>query len=472
MIDIKTLTIEKAHEALKRGDYTVAELCGVYLAVITEKNPDINAYLEVFSDVMEQAGRAQAKFKDGSATMLTGIPLAIKDNMLIKGRLVTAASKILENYVASYTATAIQNLIDQGVVFLGRTNMDEFAMGSSVQTSAYGVTRNPLDRERVPGGSSGGSSAAVAMYGALAALGSETCGSIRQPAAYTGLVGFKPTYGSVSRSGLIAMANSLDQICPLSRTVADSEILHKALASFDPLDGTTVAMEKRIPKKRTPTKKIAVPSDVLKGDGMDKEVHEAFLQSFDTFKKLGYEIVPMDFPLLPYSLAVYYVVMPSELSTNLERLDGIRYGYHATGTQSLFDFYAKTRGDGFGTESRRRIVLGMYALLHDGKYYRQATKLRNAITKELDTAFESVDFYITPTAPTLPFKIGEKMKDPVAMYYSDIFSAPANLSGCPAIALPTGFTKEGLPTSVQITAPRWEDDALFAIGKEFERALQ
>jgi aspartyl-tRNA(Asn)/glutamyl-tRNA(Gln) amidotransferase subunit A len=350
--------------------------------------------------------------------------------------------------------------------------MDEFAMGSSVQTSAYGVTRNPLDRERVPGGSSGGSSAAVAMYGALAALGSETCGSIRQPAAYTGLVGFKPTYGSVSRSGLIAMANSLDQICPLSRTVADAEIIHTALASCDPLDGTTVPMEKRIAKPRVKTMKIAVPSDVMQGEGMDKEVYDSFLQSFETFKKMGYEIVPMDFPYLPYSLAVYYVVMPSELSTNLERLDGIRYGYHATGAQSLFDFYAKTRGEGFGTESRRRIVLGMYALLRDGKYYRQATKLRNEITKELDTAFESVDFYITPTAPTLPFKIGEKMTDPVAMYYSDVYSAPANLSGCPAIALPTGKTAAGLPTSVQITAPRWEDAQLFAIGKEFERVLQ
>lgn len=471
MIELKNLTIEKAHESLKKGDYTVAELCDAYLAVIKEKNPDINAYLELYTDVMDQAKIAQAKFVDGSATLLTGIPLAIKDNMLIKGKRVTGASKILENYTASYTATAVQNLIDQGVVFLGRTNMDEFAMGSSVQTSAYGVTRNPFDRERVPGGSSGGSSAAVAMYGALAALGSETCGSIRQPAAYTGLVGFKPTYGSISRSGLIAMANSLDQICPLSRTVRDAEIIHNALASCDPLDGTTVPMEKRVAKPRTKTMKIAVPSDVMRGEGMDKEVHEAFVQSIETFKKLGYEIVPMDFPYLPYSLAVYYVVMPSELSTNLERLDGIRYGYHAKDTKSLFDFYSKTRGDGFGRESRRRIVLGMYALLHDGKYYRQATKLRNEITKEIDRAFETVDFYITPTAPTLPFKIGEKMTDPVAMYYSDVYSAPANLSGCPAIALPTGFTQEGLPTSVQITAPRWEDKELFAIGKEFERVV-
>ncbi len=246
MIDIKNLTIASAHESLKKGEYSVRELCQAYLDVIKEKNTDINAYLEVFDDVMTAADAAQEKFKNGTATVLTGIPLAMKDNMLIKGKHASGASKILENYTCTYTATALQNLIDQGVVFLGRTNMDEFAMGSSTQTSAYGVTRNPLDRERVPGGSSGGSAAAVAMYGALAALGSETCGSIRQPAAYTGLVGFKPTYGSVSRSGLVAMANSLDQICPIAHTVADAEILHHALASYDPeLDGTTVPMDKR-----------------------------------------------------------------------------------------------------------------------------------------------------------------------------------------------------------------------------------
>lgn len=471
MINIKNLSITQAHEALKNGEYTVRALAEEYLAVIKEKNPDINAYLEVYDDVMAQADAAQARFADGTATILTGIPLAIKDNMLWKGRTVSAASKMLGNYTATYTATALENLLKQNVVFLGRTNMDEFAMGSSVQTSAFGVTRNPLDRERVPGGSSGGSAAAVAMYGALAALGSETCGSIRQPAAYTGLVGFKPTYGSVSRNGLIAMANSLDQICPVSHTVADAEIIHKALVSCDPLDGTTVPMEKRVPHPRAATKKIAVPSDVMKGEGIDKEVHDAFLKSFDAFKKLGYEIVEIDFQFIKYSLAVYYIVMPAELSTNLERLDGIRYGYHAEGTSNLYDFYSKTRGEGFGRESRRRILLGTEALSKDGVYYRKATILREKITAEISELFKSVDFFITPTTPTLPFKIGEKMTDPVAMYYSDVFSAPANLSGSPSIAIPSGFTPEGLPTSVQITAPLWEDNALFAIGKELEGVL-
>ena len=472
-IDLKNLTIEKAHDALKRGDFTVRELCEAYLAVIKEKNPDINAYLEVFDDVMEQADRAQKSFVDGTATILTGIPIAVKDNMLIKGKRVTAGSKILEGYIAAYSSSAIENLQKQNVVFLGRTNMDEFAMGSSTQTSAYGVTRNPLDRERVPGGSSGGSAAAVSMGGALVSLGSETCGSIRQPAAYNGLVGFKPTYGTVSRSGLIAMGNSLDQIGPFGKTVADVEILADALASSDVLDATTVALDKRTPAVKTHTKKIAVPKDVIDGEGIDREVYDAFIKSLESFKKLGYEISVIDFKYIQYSLAVYYIVMPAEVSTNLERLDGIRYGFSSK-ADNLFDFYSKTRGQGFGKEARRRILLGTYVLSHGyyDAYYRKALLLRAEITKELDTMFESVDFLVTPPAPTLPFKLGEKMTDPVAMYLSDVFSAPANLSGCPAIAIPTGTTAEGLPTSIQLTAPRWRDNELFIIGKELESVLQ
>ncbi|MBP7805074.1 MAG: Asp-tRNA(Asn)/Glu-tRNA(Gln) amidotransferase subunit GatA [Candidatus Pacebacteria bacterium] len=470
MIDTKNLTIEKAHNALKSGEYTVRELCEAYLAVIKEKNPDINAYLEVFEDVMEQADIAQARFKDGTATMLTGIPLAIKDNMLIKGRHVSAGSKILETYKATYNSTAVENLLKENPVFLGRTNMDEFAMGSSTQTSAYGVTRNPLDRERVPGGSSGGSAAAVAMGGALAALGSETCGSIRQPAAFCGLVGFKPTYGSVSRSGLIAMGNSLDQIGPLTNSVADAEILHKAISSHDPLDGTTVPLDKRVPKPRKATMKIAVPSECMKGEGIDKELHVAFLASLEQFKKLGYTIETVEFKTLPYSLAVYYIVMPAEVSTNLERLDGVRYGHHATDAKNLYEFYSKSRGVGFGREARRRILLGTYVLSHGyyDAYYRKAILLREEITKEMDKTFESYDFIVSPAAPMQPFKLGEKMSDPVAMYLADVFSAPANLSGSPSIALPLGNTPNGLPACVQLTAPRWEDDALFAVGKAFE----
>ena len=472
-IDLKTITIESAHESLKKGEYSVQDLCDAYLSVINERNPDINAYLEIFDDIKEQASAAQKRFADGTATLLTGIPMAVKDNMLIKGKRATAGSKILEGYIATYSSTAIENIQKENPVFLGRTNMDEFAMGSSTQTSAYGVTRNPLDRERVPGGSSGGSAAAVSMLGALVSLGSETCGSIRQPASYNGLVGFKPTYGSVSRSGLIAMGNSLDQIGPFGKTVADVEIVSKALSSFDVLDATTVPLEKRVAVSKTHSKKIAVPKDVMDGEGIDKEVYDAFLKTLESFKKIGYEVDTIDFKYIKYSLAVYYIVMPAEVSTNLERLDGIRYGSHVK-AENLFDFYSKTRGQAFGKEARRRILLGTYVLSHGyyDAYYRKAILLRNEITKELDKMFESYDFLVTPPAPTLPFKLGEKMTDPVAMYLSDVFSAPANLSGCPAIAIPTGKTTEGLPTSVQLTAPRWRDEELFAIGKELERVLQ
>lgn len=474
MIDLKNLSIEKAHDDLKNGTYTCRDLAQAYLDVISEKNPKLNACLEVYDDVLEQADRAQEMFKNGTDTLLTGIPIAVKDNMLIAGRKVTAGSKILDGYTASYTGAVLDGLINQGAVLLGRTNMDEFAMGSSTQTSGYGITHNPLDVERVPGGSSGGSAAVLAAGMALASLGTETCGSIRQPSAFCGLVGFKPTYGMVSRSGIIAMGNSLDQIGPFGKTVRDAEIVYTALAFNDKKDATSLLDTERAPLVRTPTKKIAVPKDVMKGEGMDKEVFEDFKKSIERFKQIGYEIVEMDFPLMPYSLAVYYILMPAEVSTNLERFDGIRFGYHADGTDNLFDFYSKTRGQGFGREARRRILLGTYVLSHGyyDAYYKKALLLRDAITKELDESFEKIDFFITPTAPTLPFKIGEKMTDPVAMYYSDIFSAPANLAGCPSIAIPTGKTDSGLPTSIQITGPRNSDSELFTLGKSFESVLQ
>ena len=473
-IELNGLTIQKAHEAMKAGEYSAQDLASVYLAVIAEKNPDINAYLEIYTDVLEQAKAADERFKAGTATLMTGIPMAVKDNILVKGRHVTAGSKILDGYTATYNSPVIEKLMAENAVFLGRTNMDEFAMGSSTQTSAYGVTRNPLDRERVPGGSSGGSAAAVAMHGALVALGSETCGSIRQPAAFTGLVGFKPTYGSVSRYGLIAMGNSLDQIGPLAHTVADAEILHKAISGYDAHDATSVPMIQRTSAVRTETKKIAVPSECMSGEGIDPELHAEFLKSLETFKKLGYTIDTVPFSLLKYSLAAYYIIMPAEVSTNLERLDGVRYGHHVNDAENLFDYYSKTRGTGFGREARRRILLGTYVLSHGyyDAYYRKAIALREEITKEMDAAFKTYDFIVTPTAPMLPFKLGEKLSDPVAMYLADVFSAPANLSGSPSISLPLARTAAGLPTSVQITAPRWADESLFVLGKAFEQIVQ
>lgn len=470
MIDLSTLTIEKAHEALKNKEYSVFQLCTAYLEVIKKRNSMVNAYLELFDDIETQASLAQKKFDEGTATILTGIPIAVKDNILIEGREVTASSKILQGYHATYNATAIKNLQTHGVVFIGRTNMDEFAMGSSTETSAYGVTRNPLDEERVPGGSSGGSASAVAMHGALVALGSETCGSIRQPASFCGLVGMKPTYGAVSRYGLIAMGSSLDQIGPLAKNVADAEILHNVLSSYDSMDSTSVPFEKRIQKRKKEGKGIiGIPRAFLEGPGIDTEVLSEFNKTVDALKESGYSVIDISLPLAPYSLAVYYILMPAESSTNLARFDGIRYGTQIKG-DTLLDTYKQSRGTGFGKEVRRRIILGTYVLSHGyyDAYYNKAVHVRDAITGEMLKAFEEVDFIVTPTAPTFPFKLGEKLSDPVSMYLSDIFSAPANLSGCPAIAIPTGKNKQGLPTSIQITAAHWAEEDLFSIGKEIE----
>ena len=470
-IDLKNLTIEKAHQAFKSGEFSVRELIDAYLAIIAEKNPRLNAYLEIFSDIDDQVARAEQMFADGTATLLTGIPLAIKDNILIKGHTASAASKILENYKAPYDATAISKLKEQGAIFLGRTNMDEFAMGSSTQTSAYGVTRNPYDEERVPGGSSGGSAAALAADMALAALGTETCGSVRQPASFCGLVGLKPTYGAVSRSGIIAMGNSLDQVSPFTKTIRDAEIMFDALVGHDILDATAVPNDLRTLTANSyqlTAKKIGVPRSFFADGGLAPEVLENFEAKLVELRNAGYELVDLDLPILKYSLAVYYIIMPAEVSTNLARFDGIRYGHSASG-RDLLEVYTKSRGEGFGREARRRILLGTYILSHGyyDAYYAKAVQVRKKITEELESAFQSVDLIVTPTTPTPAFKLGEKMDDPVAMYLCDIFSAPANLAGIPSIAIPSGTTPEGLPLSIQFMAPKFCEDRFFMIGKHF-----
>ncbi|MFA6077279.1 MAG: Asp-tRNA(Asn)/Glu-tRNA(Gln) amidotransferase subunit GatA [Candidatus Paceibacterota bacterium] len=467
MIDLKNLTIEKANESFKKGVFTCRELSEAYLKVISEKNKDLNAYLEVYDDVLMQADEAQKRFNAGTATTLTGIPFAIKDNILIEGHIASAGSKILENYKASYDATVIKDLKKAGAVFLGRTNMDEFAMGSSTQTSAYGVTKNPIDTSRVPGGSSGGSAAALAGGLALAALGTETCGSVREPSAFCGLVGLKPTYGAVSRQGIIAMGNSLDQVSPFGKCVRDAEIIFNLLSRYDAEDSTSVPDKFRNPKLKE-GKKIGVPWHLFK-EGVEAGVQENFKQSLEKLKNLGYKIVDIELPYAKYSLAAYYIIMPAEVSTNLSRFDGIRYGYSAKG-ENLLDVYNKSRGKGFGKEARRRILLGTYVLSHGyyDAYYNKAVKVREKIKQEVMQAFEKVDYILTPTAPMTAFKLGEKMDDPVAMYLCDIFSAPANLAGVPSIALPSGTSKDGLPFSIQFMAPHGREDLLFEVGKRFE----
>lgn len=475
MIDLKTLTIEKAHEAMKAGVYTCRELLEAYLANIKEKNTELNAYLEIFDDAISQAEEAEKKFKDGTAELLTGIPFAIKDNILFEGHIASASSKILENHTAAYNSFVIKELRNVGAIIIGRTNMDEFAMGSSTQTSAYGVSRNPHDTSRVPGGSSGGSAIAVAADMALVSLGTETCGSVREPAAFCGLVGLKPTYGAVSRNGIIAMGNSLDQVSPFAKNVRDAEIIFNFLSKHDKEDSTSVPEDSRpplTPPSQGERIRIGVPWHLFE-KGVEGAVMENFKESMEKFKKVGYEVVDIELPFSKYSLEAYYIIMPAEVSTNLARFDGIRYGFSVQKDKeinNLKEVYMKSRGKGFGAETRRRILLGTYVLSHGyyDAYYNKAVKVREKIKKEIMQAFEKVDLIATPTTPMPAFKIGEKMDDPVAMYLCDIFSAPANLAGVPSIALPSGYTAENLPLSIQFMAPHWREEALFKAGKEFE----
>jgi len=468
-INLRELTISKAHQLLIDQKIKVKDLVDVYLGEIKEKNKDINAYLEIYNNLDEQIEKAQELIDSGGATLLTGIPIAIKDNILYKGQIASASSLILENYVATYDSFVVERLKDEGVIFLGRTNMDEFAMGSSTETSAFGVTKNPHDISRVPGGSSGGSASAVAGDMALVALGTETCGSVRQPASFCGLVGLKPSYGVVSRSGIIAMGSSLDQVGPMAKTVEEVEIVFRAISKYDKKDSTSIPEEKRDIEKKPLKKKIGIPREFLESGGIDKAVLNNFEETCQKLKSLGYEIVDISLPILKYSLAVYYIIMPAEVSSNLARYDGIRYGL-SIDADNLFDVYAKSRASGFGKEVRRRILLGTYVLSHGyyDAYYNTAIKVRKMIKDEINKAFLDIDAFITPTVPFLPFKLGEKLNDPVSMYLCDIFSAPANLANIPAITIPSGKTNEGLPFGVQITAPFLREDVLFQIGKDIE----
>jgi len=465
MIDIKNLTIKKAHDDMKNGKYSSVDLTKAYLEEVTKKNKDINAYLEVFSDSLEQAKSADERFKSGTDTLLTGIPFAIKDNILIQGRIASSASKILENYHSTYDATVISKLKKEGVVFVGRTNMDEFAMGGSTENSAYGVTKNPYDTERVAGGSSGGSAAAMAMDGALGALGTDTGGSIRQPASFCGLVGLKPTYGAVSRYGAMAMGSSLDQIGPFAKTVTDAEIIFNVIKGNDVKDSTTITESTY--SKPVANKRIGIPRAFLKGDGINSDVLKNFEESIQKFKTLGYEILDIELPNIAYSLPVYYVIMPAEVSSNMSRFDGVRFGLHKDGKDGIDDYF-ETRKAGLGKEVRRRILLGTYVLSsgYYDAYYNRANALRRVITSDFVKAFEKVDIILTPTTPAPAFKIGEKISDPVAMYLEDIFTVTANLTGMPAMSIPSGKSN-GLPLGIQMTSTHGGEETLFKAGKDF-----
>lgn len=459
--------IKETIAKLEGGEVSARELVAKYQAEIKKKDQTLNAYREVFDDAMEAAEEVDKKIKHGDTPRaLEGIPFAIKDNILIKGKMAGAASKILEGYTASYDAAVIKKLREAGAIFLGRTNMDEFAMGSSTENSAYGPTKNPYDELRVPGGSSGGSAVAVAADMALAALGSDTGGSIRQPAAFCGVVGLKPTYGAVSRSGLVAMASSLDQIGPLAKSVEDAEIIFEVIRGRDTKDATTAEPKSQITNYKPQI--IGVPKEYFLKEGMDAEVLKKVEEAIEFLKEKGFEIKEVSLPISQYALAAYYIVMSAEVSANLARFDGMRYGPREE-EKNLFEVYAKTREKGFGPEARRRIILGTYVLSagYYDAYYGRAQKVRYLIRKDFENEFKNVDLLLTPTAPALPFKIGGKTKDPLSMYLEDIFTVPANLAGVPAISVPFGQTK-GLPVGVQLIAPWFEEKRLFEVGKILE----
>lgn len=468
-MNLDTLTVAEARRALDAKEYSALDLTNAYLERIEQRDGDIHAYLEVWKD----SARAEAKAADqiiarGEAKALTGIPIAIKDNILIAGRVASAGSKMLEKYVASYDATVVKKLKNQGVVFLGRTNMDEFALGGSTENSAFGPSKNPHDLSRVPGGTSGGSAAAVAAGMALVALGSDTGGSIRQPSSFCGVVGIKPTYGGVSRFGLIAAASSLDQIGAIGKSSADAQALLDAIEGHDENDSTSLPDARGVVKQ---PKTIGVPRASLK-EGIDSDVLDQFETTLNDLKKAGYAIVDIELPTLAYALAVYYIINPAEVSTNLARFDGIRYGL-SVDADSGIGVYEKSRAAGFGAETRRRVLVGTFVLSsgYADAYYRKARAVREVIRKDFARAFESVDAIALPTSPVPAWKLGEK-SDPLAMYAADIFTVPINLAGVPAISVPSGTVdREGqkLPTGFQLIAPWGGEDALFTIGKDIEK---
>jgi len=475
MPDLKTITIKRARKSLDAKEYSALELTDSYLEEIRKQDDKIHAYLEVWEKTArEEAKNADKTIERGESQPLTGIPIAVKDNILIEGRVASAASKILENYTASYDATVIKKLKEQGAVFLGRTNMDEFALGASTENSAFGPTKNPNDLSRVPGGTSGGSAAAVASGMALVALGSDTGGSVRQPSAFCGVAGLKPTYGSVSRFGLIAAASSLDQIGTIGKTVADAQALFNAIRGHDEKDSTSLPESSRSDFRNSKgrTFRIGVPRSLF-ANALAKDSSERFEQSLETLRVKGYEIVDIDLfanPQVP--LAVYYIINPAEVSTNLARFDGIRYGLSIK-AETIEEVYSKTRGAGFGPETRRRILVGTFVLSsgYADAYYRRAREVRELIRADFARALESVDAIVTPTTPGPAFKFGEK-SDPVAMYFEDIFTVPVSLAGVPAISVPSGtVVREGvsLPIGFQIIGTHGSEELLFAVGKDAER---
>lgn len=472
---ILDLSVRELSEALARGETSSEEVTKAYLEAIEadeSSSEPIHAYVSVFAEeALAMAREADKRRAKGEATKLTGIPIAIKDNINVKGYETTCSSKILKGYCASYDATVVEKLVrHHGMVVLGKTNMDEFAMGSSTETSAYGITRNPFDRKRVPGGSSGGSAAAVGGRLAPVALGSDTGGSIRQPAAFCGCVGLKPTYGTVSRYGLVAFASSLDQIGPIARTVEDAAWLYEAMAGYDSKDSTSLEYTPLLKLEgNLQGIRVGVPKEFII-DGMDETVKKNLEEVIQKLKASGATVIDISLPHSEYAVPTYYIVATAEASSNLERYDGVKYGYRAQAS-TLSEMYVRTRTEGFGPEVKRRIMLGTYVLSagYYDAYYLKALKVRTLIKQDFQKAFEHVDVILGPTTPTPPFKIGEKLNDPIAMYLSDIYTISANLAGIPAISIPSGWTSDGLPLGVQLMGKALGEQKLFDVAYGLEQ---
>jgi len=472
---LNELTIADARSMMDRGEVSSAEITQACLQEIRSLDGSLHAMLETFeTDALEAARQSDIRRSRGErAGLFDGIPLSYKDNILIQGKIASAGSKILSNHVAASDATVTRKLKEQGAIVLGRTNCDEFAMGSSTENSAYGPTKHPRDPDRVPGGSSGGSAVAVAADFCLASLGSDTGGSIRQPAAFCGVVGLKPTYGRVSRSGLIAMASSLDQIGPFTKTVEDAAYMLEAIQGQDTLDQTTSDHAPFTPAWRENLSgiRIGLPRQAW-GEGMSTGVREKVMEAVRALEAAGATVTEVDLPYADEALAVYYVLMPCEVSANLSRFDGIRYGMRKEGL-SLFETYTKSRAEGFGSEVKRRILLGTYALSRGyyDAYYLQAKKAQTLIRRAYDAALREVDLLLTPTAPTTAWKIGEKTKDPLAMYLEDIFTVGANVAGLPAISVPCGLS-EGMPVGLHLTGRAFDEATVLAVARVYEQAAR
>ncbi len=474
MKELINRSINDHAQSLRNKEYSAVELTQAYLDAISQREAEIHAYISTDAEIaLKQADAADKRIGTGEATALTGIPAGIKDNMCTKGIRTTCASKMLADYVPPYDAHVIERLKEAGYVLLGKLNMDEFAMGSTTENSAMGITKNPCDTTRVPGGSSGGSAAAVAACEAAYTLGSDTGGSIRQPAAFCGVVGMKPTYGRVSRYGLVAFASSLDQIGPLTRDVRDNALVLSAIAGHDKRDATSVeigvddylaGIESGVTGMR-----IGLPEEFF-GEGISADVKKAVLAAADALASMGAELVQVKMPSLDHALSAYYVISSAEASSNLARFDGVRYGYRAADFTDMDELYQKSRSEGFGSEVKRRIMLGTFALSsgYYDAYYKKALQVRSLVRADFDAAFEKCDCILSPVAPTVAYKIGEKTNDPLEMYLGDAYSVPVNIAGVPALSLPCGMGEGGMPVGMQLIGPAFSEAMLYRVGYAFE----